>query len=91
MLEPLKYDIHFKTVNDFRSLANMIFEFSVAGYVEEGDFHENIYALLEIMSHCPLEQLTLVITQYTKNDIPRINEFIRRSGLLNKIEVDAVV
>lgn len=55
MLEPLKYDIHFKTVNDFRSLANMICEFSVAGYVEEGDFHENIYALLEIMSHCPLE------------------------------------
>lgn len=90
MLEPLKYDIHFRTVNDFRSLANMIYEFSVAGYVEDGDFHENMYALLEIMSHCPLNQLTLVITQYNKNDVPRINEFLRRSGLMNKIDVDTV-
>ena len=86
MREPLKYDIHFRTVNDFRSLANMIYQFSIAGYVEEGDFHESVYALLEIMSHCPLNNLKLVITQYNREDIPKINEYLAKSTLLNKTD-----
>lgn len=77
------YSIHFRTVTDFRNYANMICRFPVAGYVHTEDFRENMYDLLDIVCHCPQDDLTLSLTKYQESDISGFEAYLSDTGLLN--------
>lgn len=78
----LNYTVHFRNVNDFRNYANMTYRFHIAGYVEGKDFKENMYALLEILFHCPMDRLTMTLTKYDPKEIPELEQYLSDTGLL---------
>ena len=43
----LQYNIHLRTVNDFRNYANMIVRFNIAGFVRVRKEEINMYDILE--------------------------------------------
>ena len=51
----LQYNIHLRTVNDFRNYANMIVRFNIAGFVRVRKEEINMYDILEIMSQRPVD------------------------------------
>ena len=46
----IRYNIHLKTINDFRKYVNMTVRFNIAGFVELRGKKINMYDILEIMS-----------------------------------------
>lgn len=84
----LHYDIQLKTMEDFRNFANLNARFHVAGYVIDEDGHkENMYELLAILSHWKLDELVLELTRYREEEIPEIEEYLRKTGLLRQTKV----
>lgn len=58
----LQYNIHLRTVNDFRNYANMIVRFNIAGFVRVRKEEINMYDILEIMSQGPVDSMILNLT-----------------------------
>lgn len=82
----LRFSIHLNTVDDFRSYANLMCRFPVAGYVEQDDYKENMYYLMELMSNCPLDRAELVLTSYRGEDVPEIKKYLYGRGLIRNGE-----
>ena len=58
----LQYNIHLRTINDFRNYANMIVRFNIAGFVRVRKEEINMYDILEIMSQGPVDSMILNLT-----------------------------
>ena len=72
----LQYNIHLRTVNDFRKYANMIVRFNIAGFVELRGEEINMYDILEIMSQGPADSMLLTLTKYTPAQIPELEHYM---------------
>ena len=66
------YSIHLNTVKDFRCYVNFICRFSIAGYVLVDGCRENMYDILDVISHGHLDDMKLMLTVYRKADLPAI-------------------
>lgn len=80
----LIFQIHFKTINDFRKYAAFEGMFRMRGYVIIRGERTDMYDLLDLMSQGPVRQAKLVLTQYEQTDVERIGGYLRASGLLNE-------
>lgn len=80
----LTYNIHLKTVNEFRSYVNMYVRFHIAGYVIAGEEKINMYDILDILENGPVEELLLVLTQYRMEEIKELEEYMEKTGILSE-------
>lgn len=80
----LTYNIHLKTVNEFRIYVNMYVRFHIAGYVIAGEEKINMYDILDILENGPVEELLLVLTQYRMEEIKELEEYMEKTGILNE-------
>lgn len=83
----MEYTIHLKTVADFRNYINMLSKHNLSGYVEDTakGYRTDIHYYMDIISHCPLNDLNLVLTDYRQEDIPDIEQHLGRYNLLNSL------
>ena len=78
----LNYVVHLKTVNDFRNFENLTVKFHIRGYVKTEDYYADMYCLLDIMSHCPVDKMNLVLTKYNEEEATAIETYLYQTGLL---------
>lgn len=76
-----EYRLCFKTVDDVRIYLDMISRFSVSGFIQNDSGKENMYDILGILDMCSLDDMTLVLTMYQKEDIEEIEKILRQSSL----------
>lgn len=86
----IQYNIHLKTVNDFRKYANMIVRFNIAGFVEVRGEEINMYDILEIMSQGPVDSMILNITKYTPAQIPELEKYMEEAHFFNEMRSEDV-
>ena len=80
----LTYNIHLKTVNEFRIYVNMYVRFHIAGYVIAGEEKINMYDILDILENGPVEELLLVLTQYRMEEIKELEKYMEKTGILSE-------
>lgn len=78
----LTYKIQLKTIEDFRKYANMNVRFHIMGYVQIQERRINMYDILDIMESGAVDQAELVLTQYRKEELPALSQYLQDSGLL---------
>ena len=78
------YPIRLKDLNDFRNYAGLIAGFPVGGYVRAGEYSMNMYCILELMAERHPEEMELVITEYYSKDIPLLEKYLEKTGILNR-------
>lgn len=86
----LQYNIHLRTVNDFRKYANMIVRFNIAGFVEVRGEEINMYDILEIMSQGPVDSMILNLTKYTPAQIPELEHYMDEADFFNDVNTKNV-
>ena len=86
----LQYNIHLRTVNDFRKYANMIVRFNIAGFVEVRGEEINMYDILEIMSQGPVDSMILNLTKYTPAQIPELEHYMDEADFFNDVNTKDV-
>ena len=86
----LQYNIHLRTVNDFRKYANMIVRFNIAGFVEVRGEEINMYDILEIMSQGPVDSMILNLTKYTPAQIPELEHYMDEADFFNDVDIKDV-
>lgn len=86
----LQYNIHLRTVNDFRKYANMIVRFNIAGFVEVRGEEINMYDILEIMSQGPVDSMILNLTKYTPVQIPELEHYMDEADFFNDVNTKNV-
>ena len=86
----LQYNIHLRTVNDFRKYANMIVRFNIAGFVELRGEEINMYDILEIMSQGPIDFMLLTLTKYTPAQIPELEHYMDEADFFNDVNTKDV-
>ena len=86
----LQYNIHLRTINDFRKYANMIVRFNIAGFVEVRGEEINMYDILEIMSQGPVDSMILNLTQYTPAQIPELEHYMDEADFFNDVNTKNV-
>lgn len=80
----LNYSIRLVTVNDFRNYANMLSGFHIGGYVQLEDKKVHIGSYLEILCHCPLYHVSMVLDQYRDEEVPELESYMKRTGLIER-------
>ena len=80
----LQYNIHLRTVNDFRNYANMIVRFNIAGFVELRGKKINMYDILEIMSQGSVDSMILNLTKYDSSKIPELEQYMEEAQFFVK-------
>lgn len=80
----LHYTIKLSTVSDFRNYANMLSRFHIGGYVLLEDKKIYIGSYLEILCHCPLYQVSMVLEKYREEEVPELEEYMRKTGLTGR-------
>lgn len=80
----LNYSIRLVTVNDFRNYANMISRFHIGGYVELENKKVHIGSYLEILCHCPLYRVSMVLDKYRDEEVAEFESYMRRTGLIGR-------
>ena len=83
----LQYNIHLRTVNDFRNYANMIVRFNIAGFVRVRKEEINMYDILEIMSQGPVDSMILNLTKYTP---AQIEHYMEEANFFNDLNTEDV-
>lgn len=86
----LQYNIHLRTINDFRKYANMIVRFNIAGFVEVRGEEINMYDILEIMSQGPVNSMILNLTKYTPAQIPELEHYMDEADFFNDVNTKNV-
>ena len=86
----LQYNIHLRTVNDFRKYANMIVRFNIAGFVEVRGEEINMYDILEIMSQGPVDSMILNLTKYTPAQIPELEHYMDEADFFGDVNTKDV-
>ena len=86
----LQYNIHLRTVNDFRKYANMIVRFNIAGFVEVRGEEINMYDILEIMSQGSVDSMILNLTKYTPAQIPELEHYMDEADFFNDVNTKNV-
>ncbi len=86
----LQYNIHLRTVNDFRKYANMFVRFNIAGFVELRGEEINMYDILEIMSQGPVNSMLLTLTKYTPAQIPELEHYMDEADFFNDVNTKDV-
>ena len=43
-----------------------------------------MYCLLDIMSHCPVDKMNLVLTKYNEEEVTAIETYLYQTGLLEE-------
>lgn len=86
----LQYNIHLRTINDFRNYANMIVRFNIAGFVRVRKEEINMYDILEIMSQRPVDSMILNLTKYTPAQIPELEHYVEEANFFNDLNTEDV-
>ena len=86
----LQYNIHLRTVNDFRNYANMIVRFNIAGFVTVREEEINMYDILKIMSQGPVDSMILNLTKYTPVQIPELEHYMDEADFFNDVNTKNV-
>ena len=86
----LQYNIHLRTINDFRKYANMIVRFNIAGFVEVRGEEINMYDILEIMSQGSVDSMILNLTKYTPAQIPKLEHYMDEADFFNDVNTKNV-
>ena len=81
----LQYNIHLRTIEDFRQYANMIVRFNIAGYVDIRGEEVNMYDILEIMSQGPVDSMILNLTKYDPGQISEFENYMEKAKFFNNI------
>ena len=79
----LQYNIHLRTVNDFRNYANMIVRFNIAGFVRVRKEEIN-------MSQGPVDSMILNLTKYTPAQIPELEHYMEEANFFNDLNTEDV-
>ena len=85
-----QYNIHLRTINDFRKYANMIVRFNIAGFVEVRGEEINMYDILEIMSQGSVDSMILTLTKYTPAQIPELEHYMDEADFFNDVNTKNV-
>ena len=86
----LSFSIRLETVKQFRSYFNLSYRFHIMGYVENDDFRCDMHLYNDIIIHCPIKELNLVLTDYRPDDIPEIMAYLIDAGMLNEISANVI-
>lgn len=86
----LQYNIHLRTIDDFRNYANMIVRFNIAGFVDVRGEEVNMYDILEIMSQGPVESLVLNLTKYNLAQIPELENYMGKAHFFNDVNLEDI-
>lgn len=87
----LQYNIHLRTVNDFRNYANMIVRFNIAWICKSKERKKfNMYDILEIMSQGPVDSMILNLTKYTPAQIPELEHYMEEANFFNDLNTEDV-
>ena len=86
----LQYNIHLRTVNDFRNYANMIVRFNIAEFVRVRKEEINMYDILYIMSQGPVDSMILNLTKYTPAQIPELEHYMEEANFFNDLNTEDV-
>lgn len=80
----LHYSIRLATVKDFRGYTDMLSKFHIGGYVLLEDKKVHISYYLEILCHCPLYRVSMVLDKYREEEVPELESYMRRVGLIER-------
>lgn len=86
----LQYNIHLRTIDDFRNYANMMVRFNIAGFVDVRGEEVNMYDILEIMSQGPVESLVLNLTRYNPAQIPELENYMGKANFFNDVNSEDI-
>lgn len=78
------YNVHLKTINEFRIYANMAARFHIAGYVIIKDEKINMYDILDIIENGPVDEMVLVLTRYRKEEMEELENYMEENKIINK-------
>lgn len=80
----LNYSIRLATVSDFRNFVNMFSGFHIGGYMLIEGEKVCIGSYLDILCRCPLYKASLVLDKYRMGEVPELESYMRRTGLIEK-------
>lgn len=80
----LSYSIKLSTVSDFRNYTNMLSRFHIGGYVALEDKKIYIGNYLEILCHCPLYRVSMVLDRYREEEVPKLEDYMKKTGLIRE-------
>lgn len=86
----LQYNIHLKTIDDFRNYANMMVRFNIAGFVDIRGEEVNMYDILEIMSQGPVDCMVLNLTKYNPAQIPELENYMGKANFFNDVNPEDI-
>lgn len=78
----ITYNIQLKNIEDFRKYANMNARFHIMGYLRIQEHLVNMYDILDIIDAGVVDEATLLLTQYRKEELSALREYLMTSGLL---------
>lgn len=85
----LSFSIRLATVKQFRSYYDLSSRFHIKGYVENSDFSCDMHFFNDIIIHCPIKELNLVLTDYQPEEISDLMDYLRNEDILNDISESA--
>lgn len=86
----LQYNIHLRTLNDFRKYADMIDRFNLAGVVKVRGEEINMYDILEILSQGSVDSMVLTLTQYTPAQISELEHYMDEADFFGDVNTKDV-
>ena len=81
----LNYIIHLSSISDYTKYIRLLGKIAFSGHISGKGFNADADDILWLFAHCPSDCLTLTINCCRREDIKAIEEYLKKSGLLNSV------